>query len=156
MWSMIQRGDTAGLARYVEIMQAMDGRYEELETAHLVRAIDRHQAEIWHYDGGDFELVMRFEYQHRRGHYQLVSVGMAGIITPQAALDLCVDRVASFLTSHSEQYLWAARPKQMDNSDIQSLHDLAADHSGLDVTVVRESDQMVIWRLEYVGVAVGG
>jgi hypothetical protein len=156
MWTQISKTDESGLARYVQIMKTMDGRYAQLETSHLVRAIEQRAAEVWYYDGGDFELVMRFEYDHRRTRYRLVSVGMAGLVTPQAALDLCVDRIGSFVAVHLLEYLWTVRPKEMDNPDIQDLHDRALEHPSLDVTVERENDQKSIWRIEYVGVAVGG
>lgn len=147
MWTIVEKHDSEGIARFVEIMQAMDRNYEKLTVASVRSQMCRHGSSIYHYANAQLDLVIYFMPSVRWNRHYIWSLGFLGGCPVSRAHEVAVDGITIYLEAIGISELYAIRPKRMRSDSIQAFHDGVPEHPAVKVELIEDSGDSVLWRL---------
>lgn len=147
-WLDVILEDIDMVRRWLRVNQQMDPFYLH-ETPLLFGNSMAHRPSplgaAYYYWTPEFEVVLRLVLNERRMLHQVQSIGFVGSTTPQAALDLAVDRGVAYLRERDDNRVIATVPKKMGNPRILELYRLIPSHPRLEVTVEADTPTRFRW-----------
>ncbi len=145
MWTIVSPNDREKLERFRSQMGRMARRLETLDPGLLVSRLSRGRGQLHHFLGTEGELFISFSRTFRRGSY-FICVGFDGSMSPEAALELMVERSLGFAAREHLDVLYAIK-RPMDFGPLEQLHALVSSHPRLDVRVVDVAPDSVMWEI---------
>lgn len=147
MWTKLTTNDQALAEKCVAVMRQMDRAYANLTTGKVLSFLVVKNGTVFLYQNGDVNIVLVLVPNPRLRKLRVYTCGFVGSITPEAALDLVVEKLIEEMTAGELSSVYAIRRRGLDHPPLNRFFDLAAIHPRLRVTVEHHMADRDAWNI---------
>ena len=147
-WYSIKETDIDILTRYHDVMVDMDDFYAKYDVNRYIKFCKRGD-KMFVYKDGSIEYFITFHWAGLwRRQYKIQCVGFSGTKDYVSMSKLCISKILDFMIENNLTQIYADRPKQMKNTEINLHHDLVQSMSECNVVIEKNESDFVRCRFE--------
>ncbi|MFO0948561.1 MAG: hypothetical protein U1D30_21995 [Planctomycetota bacterium] len=147
MWTELTTKDPALADKCAVIMRKMDRAYRKLTAGQILAFLVVKKGRVFLYERGDVNIVLVLVPNARLRKLRVFTCGVVGSITPEAALDLAVDKLVDVMNAGGMTNVYAIRSAGLDHAPINRFFDLVVSHPKLRVTVEHQMADRDAWNI---------